>query len=461
MDEKTKAPRLAHRAVKPEKILALGFLLLILVGGFLLALPIASVDRRSIGALGGLFTATSAVCVTGLTVIDVGRTLSLFGQIVLICLIQIGGLGFVVFATLAMVALGRRISLRNRMLIRDSMSQNGLSGIIRLTLWYSLLALVIELAGACVLMTRFIPRFGVGKGIWYGFFHSISAFCNAGFDLFGGGRSLLDFQTDPTVILTLGGLIVLGGLGFSVIMECLQNRFRFGKLSLHAKLVLVTTGVLLLTGALLTMLLEWNNPDTLGGGNLNGFQKSYNALFQSVTLRTAGFVSIDQAKLCDTSKLLGLVWMFIGASPASTGGGVKTTTVCLLIIMLVSVIRGQEHINVFKREISFLTVRRAVSIILIGFSVIMACAGVISFIEPAGKFSLIDLLYEATSALSTTGLSAAGTGALSKASQWLLMPLMYFGRVGPLTLAYALASRFESTAASNRVHYPEEKIMIG
>ncbi len=450
----------SQRAVKPERVLALGFLFLILLGGTLLSLPVSAAGARSIGLSAGLFTATSAVCVTGLTVVDVGSTFSGFGQAVLLILIQMGGLGFMVFATLAMVALGRRISLKNRMLIRESMNQSTLSGMVRLTLWFSLMALVIELVGALLLMTRFIPLFGVGKGIWYGVFHSVSAFCNAGFDLFGGYRSLMDFQREPTVLLTLCGLIILGGLGFSVLLECLHFRFRFRKLSLHAKLVLSITGVLVSSLTLMMLALEWGNPRTLDSGGLNAWEKLLNSFFQAVTFRTAGFASLDQAALTDASKLLGVVAMFIGASSASTGGGVKTTTFGLMVLMVASVVRGRDRINVFGKEIPGDTARRAMAIVLISIAVVLVCTLALSIVQRGSGVPMINLLFEAASAFSTTGLSSADTSALYPLSQWLLMPLMYFGRVGPLTLAFALASRMENRPA-NRVRYPEEKIMIG
>ena len=440
--------------------LIVGSFLGVILGGTLLSLPVSAAGGRSLGLLAGLFTATSAVCVTGLTVIDVGLSLSGFGQAVLLTLIQIGGLGFMVFATLVMVALGKRISLKNRMLIRESMNQSTLSGMVRLTLWFFLLALVIEVVGALVLMTRFIPQYGVGRGIWYGFFHSISAFCNAGFDLFGSYRSLTDYQRDPAVLLTLSGLIILGGLGFSVLMECLHFRFDLRKLSLHAKLVLSVTAILLLCGTLLILALEWSNAGTLNSGELNGWEKLLNSFFQSVTFRTAGFASVDQASMTDSSKLFGIIAMFIGASSASTGGGVKTTTFALMVLMVATVVRGREHINLFGREISDSAARRAVTIILIGLCVILLCTCALSVVERNSDVPLIDLMFEATSAFSTTGLSSANTPTLSVVSQWLLMPLMYFGRVGPLTLAFALANRMDNHPA-NRVRYPEEKIMIG
>lgn len=453
------SPSLAHRPIKPERVLALGFLAVILLGGLLLALPISGAGGRSIGVRGALFTATSAVCVTGLSIVDVGTELSLLGQCVLLLLIQVGGLGFMAFATLIMVALGKRVSLHSRMILRDSMNQTSLSGMVRLSLSFFALAIGIETVGALLLMIRFIPLYGAGRGIWYSFFTAVSAFCNAGFDLFGGYRSLTHMACEPLVLLTLALLIILGGLGFSVLFECVRTRMRWRAFSLHAKLVLCLTGTLLLCGTLATFALEASNPNTLGAGMGFG-AKLLNSFFQSTTLRTAGFASMDQAKLTDASKLLGCLFMFIGASSASTGGGIKTTTAVMLWLVVWSVIRGRDHITVFGREISADTARRSMTIAFIGFAMVLLSACALSVIERGRGFSMLDLAFETTSAFSTTGLSSANTPGLRPASQWLLMPLMYFGRVGPLTLAAALASRAES-GHINRVRHPEEKIMIG
>ena len=445
---------------RPERILALGFLIVITIGTILLLLPISSQTHESIGLRHALFTSTSAVCVTGLTTIDVGNTLSYFGQGILLVLIQVGGLGFMVFTTLIMVVFGKRISLRNRMLIKESMNQSTLSGMVRLSLWFFGLAMVLELIGACFLMTRMIPLYGVKLGIWYSIFHSVSAFCNAGFDLIGNYQSMIPFAKDPVVVLTLTALIVLGGLGFSVLLECIHFRFRMKRMSLHTKIVLYTTAVLIVGCTLLIFLLESNNPHTMGDGNLNFGEKCLNSLFQAVTFRTAGFCTIDQASLTDTSKLIGIFAMFIGASPVSTGGGIKTTTIALVFFMVVAVVRGRESIQVFKKQISVGTVRRAIAIAFIALMLILVFTCIISVVETDKNYNVEDILFETTSAFSTTGLSSINTPTLSSVSQWLLMPLMFFGRVGPLTMALALAQRLENKVA-NRVHYPEEKIIIG
>lgn len=448
---------LSRRPAKPERILALGFLGAIALGGLILTMPFCSSGGRSIGLLNALFTATSSVCVTGLSTIDAGRDLSLTGQIVLLVLIQLGGLGFMAFATLIMSALGRKLSLKSRLLLRDSMNQSTLDGMVRLSLIFLLMALVIECAGALLLLPRMLPLYGL-KGIWYSFFTAVSAFCNAGFDLFGSGNSITHLAAESYVLLVLSALILLGGLGFPVILECLHHRFRWRAFSLHSKIVLVMTAVLLAAGTLATLVLEWTNPATLGA--LDPLDRFVNSFFQSVTLRTAGFAGLDQSSLTESSRLLAIPFMFIGASSASTGGGIKTTTAAMLMLVVVNVIRARERISVFGREISADTARRAMTIALIGLTMIIFSACVISVIEAGRGISMLDLLFETTSAFSTTGLSSAGTARLSAASQWLLMPLMYLGRVGPLTLALALAARMER-GPSAKIRYPEEKIMIG
>ncbi len=451
-------PIATKRRIQPEQVLSLGFLIAIMVGGLLLTLPVCSSSGQSVGLLGAMFTATSAVCVTGLNIIDIGLGYSSFGHAIILVLLQMGGLGFMIFATLAMVALGRRISLRSRVLIRDSMNQSTLSGLIRLTKWTTLLVVAIEGLGACLLMIRFIPLYGVGKGIWFSFFHSISAFCNAGFDLLGNFTSVVPLQNDPLVIATLTWLIICGSMGFVVFIELFNKPFTHAKLSLHTKLVLTATGVLLLGGTLSFALLEWNNPATIGSMTLGN--KLLNSLFQSTTCRTAGFCSVDQMALTDSSKLISCILMFIGASPASTGGGVKTTTVSMLLVLMVTVIRGKEDYVLFKKRITRDVIARAVTIVAIILAALLTCTSLISVLERDKGFDMIDLLFEVTSAVSTTGLSSLGSASFSVPSQLILMTLMYLGRVGPLTLGFAFAKRLNN-AAKNRIHYPEESIMIG
>ena len=439
-----------------ESILALGFLAVILLGTVLLALPIAAKNGQSIGLFDSLFTSTSAVCVTGLVVVDTGTTFSLFGQIVLIVLIQVGGLGFMVFATMLMVMLGRKISIRGRMLIRESMNASSLSDLGSLTRLYLLLSLAIELIGTITLCFRFVPLYGWKHGTWMALFHSVSAFCNAGFDLFGNYASLTAFSGDPLVLLTVASLIILGGLGFSVILETARNRQGFRNLSLHTRIVLMTTLVLLLAGTVFYWIVERTNAETLAGCSEG--EKILNAFFQSVTMRTAGFTSFDLSGFRDGSKLFSSLLMIIGASPASTGGGIKTTTIATLTLLMLSVVRGESEVNVARRRLSDDISRRALAVAVLFLTTLLTGTLIISLIEN-GRFPLEDILFEASSAMGTVGVSAIGTPNLSSASRAILLPMMFLGRVGPLTLAVAVAKRQGGIRTASK--YPEEKIMIG
>ena len=439
-----------------ESILALGFLAVILLGTVLLALPAASRSGKGIGLFDSLFTATSAVCVTGLVAVDTGTTFSVFGQIVLLVLIQVGGLGFMVFATMIMVALGRKISIRGRMLIRESMNGASLSDLSRLTWLYLLLALAIETVGTVFLSIRLVPLLGWKHGIWMALFHSVSAFCNAGFDLFGNYASLTAFSGDPLVLLTVAVLIILGGLGFAVILETLRNRQGFRSLTLHTRIVLLTTLGLVLTGTVFYWLAERSNAETLAG--FGEGEKILNAFFQSVTMRTAGFNSFDLSRFRDGSKLFSSVLMMIGASPASTGGGIKTTTFAALVLLMLSVVRGENEVNVARRRLSADIARRALAVAVLFLTTLVTGTLIISFIEN-GRFPLADILFEASSAMGTVGVSAIGTPNLHPASRAVLLPMMFLGRVGPLTLAFAVAKRQGRIKTLSK--HPEERIMIG
>ena len=439
-----------------ESVLAFGFLAAILVGAVLLALPVSSASGQRIGFFDSLFTSASAVCVTGLVALDTGTTFSLFGQTVLLVLIQIGGLGFMVFATMIMVMLGRRISLRGRMLIRESMNFDSLSDLGSITRLYLLLSLGIELIGMALLSLRFVPMFGWRRGLWMALFHAVSAFCNAGFDLFGRYASLTSFASDPLVLLTVAVLIILGGLGFSVILEALRNRQGFRSLSLHTRIVLMTTLVLLIAGTVFYWLAERANPDTLAAAPEG--EKILNAFFQSVTMRTAGFNSFDLSSLRDGSKLFSSLLMMIGASPASTGGGIKTTTMAALALLMLSVVRGESQVNVARRRLPDDIVRRALAVAMLFVTTLLTGTLVISLLEN-GRFPLEDILFEASSAMGTVGVSAIGTPNLRPVSRAVLLPMMFLGRVGPLTLAVAVAKRQGRMGSVSK--YPEEKIMIG
>lgn len=435
-----------NREPRPEEWLVLGFLCVILLGALLLAMPLSMKKGSDINFFDSLFTATSAVCVTGLVAADTGTTFSLFGQVVLLVLIQVGGLGFMVFATRVIVILGRRISIKNRMLIRESMNGASLSNLGNLARLYLLLALGIEAAGAGLLAIRFIPMYGLRRGLWFAVFHAVSAFCNAGFDLFGGFSSLTGFAADPLVLLTVAALIVLGGMGFSVILEVLRNRQGYKTMTLHTRIVLTFTLALLLAGTAFYVLVERGRLDLL------------NAFFQSVTMRTAGFNSYDLSALTDGSKLFSSLLMMIGASPASTGGGMKTTTVALVLLLIFSVVKGDTEVNAGLRRIPVDTVRRGLAVVAMFLTMLLLGTLCLSILEN-GRFSLADILFECASAMGTVGVSSIGTPNLSVASRAVLLPMMFLGRVGPLTLAVAIARKQSRVRPAAK--YPEERIMIG
>ncbi len=431
------------------------FLLLILTGALLLTLPAASRDGFSCGFRPALFTATSATCVTGLILYDTWTQWSGFGQVVIICLIQIGGLGFMSIASLVLFALRRRVGLKQRMLIAQALSLNDLEGVVRLQKWVLFGSLLVESTGALILLIRFWPEYGFLTALKWGAFHAVSAFCNAGFDIFGcisPGASLITFQSDPVVLLTLGILVVLGGLGFFVWEEIIRVR-SFKKFSVYTKLVLLASGALLLTGTIFFCLLEWNNPKTLGP--MTWGDKLLNGFFQSVTVRTAGFAAIDQAVLTDAGKAVSMVLMFVGGSSGSTAGGVKTVTLLTLILFLAARARGRSTVCIFHRTIPSEKVLDAVTISFI--MVVLAVFGG-GFICATSPVSFTDGLYESISALATVGLTAGATTSLSIPAQFLIILYMYFGRVGVLTisLGFLMGNR-----AEERLRYAQTNIFIG
>lgn len=446
-------------AMAPAKVLALGFMLIILLGAGLLMLPVSSRTGQRLGWLEALFTATSATCVTGLTVVDTYTTYTVFGQMVVLSLIQVGGLGFMLFATTTLVALGRRISLRNRMLLHETMSMPGLSGGVRTTLLFMLIVFAIELAGSLLLAIHFIPMYGVAKGLYFGVFHAVSAFCNAGFDLFAQAGSLTQFRADPLVLMTISLLIVLGGIGFAVIADVVAHRGRLRRVSLHTKLVLTMTGVLLIGGLALFAAVEWHNPATLAREGAGTGEKLLNAWFQSVTTRTAGYFSFQQAPMTDASKFFSTVLMLIGASPASTGGGVKTSTFFVVLMVIASIVAGRQEINIYRKRVPASLGRTAQSILFMYLALLTLGALLLTVFEGGKGFSFLDMLFEEASALGTVGLSAVGTANFTGPSKVLLILLMYFGRVGPLTMMLTL--NHGTPSVGNAIRYPEEDIIVG
>ena len=440
--------------MSPPRILVFGFATVIFIGTMLLMMPAASLDNQSVGFVNALFTATSAVCVTGLVVVDTGTHWSLFGKTVILFLIQIGGIGFMSMATLFAVLLGKRISLKERLIIQQAVAQNTLSGVVRFSLYMLGLTFFLESIGALLLSFRFIPEYGLLTGIGYSIFHSVSAFCNAGFDLIGNGRSFTPYVSDPLVTLTIGTLVILGGIGFAVIVDVVSNHKK-RRFTLHTKIVLTMTVFLLTTGTILFLFLEWNNAATLGG--LSMPNKLMASFFQSLTTRTAGFNTVDTAGLTNASKLLTIIFMFIGGSPASTAGGIKTVTFGIILIMALTVIEGKDRVGIFKRDISYSIVNRAITISVIAMLLLITITMAMTAIE--SQFEFMDILFEVASALGTVGLSTGVTSELSNPGKLLIVFTMFAGRVGTLTIAFALANKQQNY--KNLVHYPEEKVIVG
>ena len=435
-------------------MIALGFLCIILLGSLLLTLPISSAQDASIPWFDALFTSTSAVCVTGLVVRDTGTAYSTFGHVVILLLIELGGLGFMTFATLLFRLIGRVFSMRERMIMRETMNENDIGGMVDLVLWVARSAFTVQFIGAILFSFRLIPLYGPAKGAFFSVFHAVSAFCNAGFDLFGGGRSLTGFTGDALINLTAIALVVVGGIGFSTLHDILDRR-SFRRFRLHTKLVLVTYGSLLLAGFLIVLALEWSNPATLGP--LPFGKKLLAALFQSVTLRTAGFNTIDQAALRDSTKLIGGVLMLIGCAPASTGGGIKVTTFAIMVLTVRMVARGDRCIVVFERRIDRELIQRTVAIACIAIAVAFVDVCALSILQPGAAF--LDLYYECVSAVGTVGISAIGTANLGPLARILIIVTMYIGRIGPLTMALLFTKR--QNRSREQLRYPEDRVMIG
>ena len=434
--------------------IAAGFAAIILLGSLLLTLPAASAANERVGWFDALFTSTSAVCVTGLVAVDTGTAYSRFGHVVILCLIQIGGLGFMTFTTLILKLLGKQLTLKERIIVRESINEDRMGGLVNMIQWIALSTLIIELTGAALLSIRMIPKYGPGDGIFYSIFHAVSAFCNAGFDLFGNYSSLTGYSDDVLVNFTVMALVVLGGLGFAV-MQDLTTQRRFSRLRLHTKIVLTAYGALTLLGFLFVLLAEWGNPATLGP--MPAGQKLMAALFQSVTLRTAGFNTFDQAAQLPATKLAGCLLMIVGAAPASTGGGVKVTTFAVAALLVRMVARGEQDINVFHRRLERTLVQRAMAILFIAAGIVLIDVIAISLLQPG--MDMMDIAYECASAMGTVGISAVGTPSMKLASKMFILITMYLGRIGPLTMALLLARR--QAASEKRFRYPEDRIMIG
>lgn len=441
--------------LSPTQIIALAFVGIILLGALLLSLPSFSRNGTSPGFLSALFTATSATCVTGLVMFDTWTQWNTLGQTVIICLIEIGGLGFMSAASLVIFVLRKRIGLKQRMVMAQALSVNDMTGVVHLQKVVIFGSLLIQLAGVLILTLHFWPKYGLLRAVHWGTFLSISAFCNAGFDLFGAlqaGSSLTLFQSDPVLLLTLGALITIGGLGFFVWEEIIRLH-NWKKFSVYTKLVLLMTGILILVGAIGFCLLEWNNPATLGA--MSRQDKLLGSLFQSVTVRTAGFDALGQGGLTDGGKAWTMVLMLIGGSSGSTAGGIKTVTMVVLLLFVWFRLRGKRSVCIFKHSVPDDQVLDAVMVvsIMVGLAVF---GGV--FITATSPISFIDGLYESVSALATVGLTTGVTTSLSIPAQILMILYMYFGRVGILTLSlgFLMGNRVQE-----RFQYAHTNLLIG
>ena len=444
----------SRRAVSISRTIALVFLGIIVFGTLLLMLPAASRNGRSAGPVTALFTATSATCVTGLVLADTWSQWSNFGQSVILAMIQVGGLGFMSAASLAYFTLRRKISIQQQLVMAEAIGAN-MDDVVDLQRRLLTRAFAIEGIGALILTVRFLFEYPVLRAVKLGVFHSVSAFCNAGFDVLGfiqPGASLYAYRTDPVVCLTLSALVILGGLGFLVWDEVLRER-KPRKWSVYTKLVLITTGALLLAGTVLTLIVEWNNPATLG--TMTVPQKFLAAFFQSMTLRTAGFAGVDQGLLTSAGKAISISLMLIGGSSGSTAGGLKTVTFVVLLMFLWNRIRGRRTVSVFHRTISDDHVLNAITIFMLMVLLAFFGAAVVCATSPVG---FADALFETVSALGTVGLTAGATPRLSLFSQFMIILFMYFGRVGLLTISFGF---LRNKPSGEKYKYANTDLLIG
>ncbi len=432
----------------------LGFLAVMLVGAFLLALPISNKSGGWLNFTDSLFTSASAVCVTGLIVHPTATTFTAFGQVVLLLLIQIGGLGIMTLATLIFMIIGKRITLKDRLALQEVLGQDHITGIVKLVRNIAIMTGIIELIGALLLLPFLCVRNGA-IGIWQSVFLSVSAFCNAGFDILGTSgapyASLTEFNGNAGVLLIISALIILGGLGFAVIHEVIEKKFRFRLFRMHTKIVLITTLILITVGTVFFLCSEFNSP---AYADLNGGEKLLNSFFQSVTSRTAGFNSVEQSFLSNPGKIMTCILMFIGASPGGTGGGIKTTTFVILVLMAIAGLRGKDEIVLGKSSIKTKTAYRAVAIATLAAVLILAVSLIISATD--GNVSSGNIVFDVISAFATVGLSTGICPTISIAARYLLIIVMFIGRLGPLSIGMIFAKRDNSS-----LKYPSANLMIG
>ncbi|MUT67157.1 TrkH family potassium uptake protein [Paenibacillus sp. NEAU-GSW1] len=441
--------------ITPPQILTAGFIILISIGALLLTLPVSSADSSRMPFIDALFTATSAVCVTGLVVVDTGTHYTMFGQIVILTLMQIGGLGFMTMATMLALAFRKRISLRERLLLQESMNQASLEGIVRFIRRVLVYAFIIEIIGALLLAVRWSLVMPLDRAVYLGIFHSVSMFTNAGFDIMGSVHgpfsSFVGHVNDPIVNFVIMMLIFLGGIGFIVLAE-VWDLPRLRKLSLHSKVVLTASGFLFVAGAVLIFIFEFTNAKTLEPLSLTG--KLYSSLFQSISPRSGGANTLDIGAMRNATQFLLVLLMFIGASPGSAGGGIKVTTFAILVGAVVAMIRGRQDVIFFKRRLAKDRVHKALTVTIVAVAAIVLFTMLLSATE---NVDILTAMFEVTSAFGTTGLSMGLTTQLTTFGKLLIITMMFIGRLGPLTLAFTLVPVGEKEL----YRYPEGKVTIG
>ncbi len=448
-----------HFALSTVQIIMLSFLVIVLLGSMLLALPISSADGKAVSYIDALFTATTATCVTGLVTLPTVTAWSVFGQVVILVLIQIGGLGVITVASGIMIALNKRLGLGDRMLIQDAFNLNTLSGLIKFVKKVIIGTFIVEGIGALLYMTVFVPQFGL-KGIWISVFTSISAFCNAGIDIISE-NSLCDYVTNPIINAVTCLLIIMGGIGYIVwwdIARIIKNTKKFSikalrKLTLHSKIALWATGILIVAGAFAVFVFEYNNPATMKDFTL--FEKIQASFFQSVTTRTAGFASIPQQDLSNATSIFSLLLMFIGGSPVGTAGGIKTVTFAVLLVSAACTIGNKREVSLFNRTIPAYAVSKAAAVTCISFIIMFTSTVLLSAVTDAPA---LDIIYETVSATATVGLTRSLTPSLNLWGKLIVIATMYLGRVGPISLAFAFKIKKESP---NIIKNPTEDISVG
>lgn len=440
----------------PIQFIALGFAVVILFGGLLLTLPIFTQSGKATPFIDALFTAASATCVTGLTTLTTSEHWNMGGQWVILSLIEVGGLGFMMMPFIFFAFMKKKVGLLTRIILQESLNLDTLSGVMRLMFYIFRFALGFQLVGTLLLAIDFIPSYGISKGLWYALFHSVSAFCNAGFDLFGD--SLVGFQNNAYVLLVISGLIIAGGLGFIVWRDLLNFR-KTRRLSLHSKLALTVSSSLLIIGTIVFYVSEAGGQTIVG--KASALDRFANIFFMSVTARTAGYFSVDYGSVSQAGILFTIVLMFIGGTSGSTAGGLKTTTFGVLLVQTISLLKGREHAEVFRRTIRPSIVSRALTLFFITLSLCIGVTMLMSATEILPRFRGIEyLLFETFSAFGTVGLTMGLTSDLSLIGKLLIIGLMYLGRVGVLTVGFALTMRLIK-AKGGRYKLPEESVIIG